>query len=103
MAYRLDKGTDSAEFDFLYPLFTYDRFGSEYRIQLIQLISFAGCQNQQESSQRRFTLFPIYFQQRSSDPALNYTAVLPLYGRMQKRWFRYELNFVMLPLYLPTS
>src|SRR5258707_2379825 len=32
MAYRLDKGTDSAEFDFLYPLFTYDRFGSPYRI-----------------------------------------------------------------------
>src|SRR4029453_13472092 len=44
MSYRLDKGTDSAEFDFLYPVFTYDRFGSEYRFQLGQLISFAGGQ-----------------------------------------------------------
>mgnify|MGYP003348605940 CR=1 FL=1 len=32
-----DNDTDSAEVDFLYPLVTYDRFGSEYRFQIIQL------------------------------------------------------------------
>jgi hypothetical protein len=102
MAYRLDKGTDSAEFDFLYPVFTYDRFGSEYRVQLGQLISFAGGQNQKENIQKRFTLFPVYFHQRSLDPALNYTALLPFYGQVRNRLFRDEINFVMLPLYLQT-
>ncbi|MEO8425656.1 MAG: hypothetical protein ABI651_00955 [Verrucomicrobiota bacterium] len=102
MAYRLDKGTDSVEFDFLYPVFTYDRFGSEYRIQLGQLFSFAGGQNQQENIQGRFTLFPVYFRQRSSDPALNYTAVLPFYGQIKNRLFRDEINFVMFPFYVQT-
>jgi len=102
MAYRLDKGTDSAEFDFLYPVFTYDRFGSEYRVQLGQLISFAGGQNQKENIQKRFTLFPVYFHQRSLDPALNYTALLPFYGQVRNRLFRDEINFVMFPLYVQT-
>jgi len=102
MSYHVDKGTDSAEFDFLYPVFTYDRFGSEYRFQLGQLFSFAGGQNQQENDQRRFTLFPVYFQQRSSNPALNYTAVLPFYGHIRNRLFRDEINFVMFPFYVQT-
>ncbi|MFM2294039.1 MAG: hypothetical protein RLZZ350_452, partial [Verrucomicrobiota bacterium] len=89
--------------DFLYPLLTYDRFGTEHRFQILQLFSFAGGQNQSAQEQKRFTLFPFYFQQRSPNPALNYTALLPFYGHLQNRFvLRDEMKFVMFPLYLQT-
>jgi len=91
--------SDFEEFDFLYPLLTYDRFGREYRWQLLQLISFSGGQNQESVPRDRFTLFPFYFQQRSPDSDQNYTALLPFYGRIKGRLFRDEIFFVMFPLY----
>ncbi|MCI0537907.1 MAG: hypothetical protein L0Z50_22050 [Verrucomicrobiales bacterium] len=94
--------TDFEEFDFVYPLFTYDRFGEEKRFQLFQLLSFAGGQGNAGHLQSRFTLFPIYFQQRSPDPALNYTAFLPFYGDLKNRFFRDEVHFVMFPFYVQT-
>ncbi|MSU56909.1 MAG: hypothetical protein EXS35_01780 [Pedosphaera sp.] len=97
-----DVAIDSEEYDFAYPLLTYDRFGSEYRWQLFQLFSFAGGKNQADTNARRFTLFPIYFQQRSPDPALNYTALLPFYGHIKNRLFRDEIFFVMFPAYSQT-
>src|SRR5712692_11900044 len=36
-SYSLDRETDFAEFDLGYPVLTYDRFGHEYRVQLLQL------------------------------------------------------------------
>lgn len=99
LSHSLDTGTDAEEFDFAYPLLTYDRFGPEYRFQFFQLFSFSGGQNQQENAQRRFTLFPLYFQQRSPDPALNYTAFVPFYGDLKNRLFRDEIHFVMFPFY----
>ncbi|MDB6129567.1 MAG: hypothetical protein JWM04_674 [Verrucomicrobiales bacterium] len=99
-SYTSDLSVDYSEFDFAYPLLTYDQFGKEYRFQVMQLFSFAGGGSQDDSSTRRFTLFPLYFQQRSPDPAKNYTALLPFYGHLKNRLFRDEINFVLLPLYL---
>ena len=98
-SFTRDPVADVDEFDFLYPVLTYDRFGSEHRFQIFQLFAFAGGQNQAENNQRRFTLFPFYFQQRSPDPALNYTALLPFYGTLKNRLFRDRIHFVMFPLY----
>ncbi len=98
-----DEIADAEEFDFVYPLFTYDRFGSEYRWQLFQLLSLAGGQNQKEVPQNRFTIFPIYFQQRSPDTNLNYTALFPIYGHLKNRLFRSEIDFALWPLYLKTT
>ena len=92
--------TDSEEFDLLYPALTYDRFGREYRWQLFQLLSFSGNTDQAETEARRFTVFPFYFQQRSEDPAKNYTALFPLLGRLEGRMFRSEIEFALWPLYL---
>jgi len=78
----------------------YDRFGPEYRFHIIQVFSFSGGQTQSETNVNRFTLFPIYFQQRSATPELNYTALLPIYGTLKNRLFRDEMHFVMLPLYV---
>lgn len=95
-----DPEADSEEIDFCYPVMTYDRYGSQYRWQFFQLFSFAGGPTQDETERNRFTLFPLYFQQRSSDPAQNYTALLPIYGHLKNRLFRDEVFFVMMPLYV---
>lgn len=101
VAYSSDSGTDSSELDMLYPILTYDRFGPEYRFQIFQLFSFAGGEKLRDGEmKRRFTLFPIYFQQRSSKPEDNYTALIPIYGHLRNRLFRDEVKFVLMPLYV---
>lgn len=97
-----DPATESEEYDFVYPILTYDRYGQQYRWQLFQLFSFAGGPTQKEKVRRRFTLFPIYFQQRSSDPNENYTAYGPFYGDLKNRLFRDEIHYVMFPFYSET-
>jgi len=91
------------EFDFLYPIVTYDRFGAEYRFQVLQLFSFSGGGLQSGETKDRFTLFPIYFHQRSTDTNENYTAVFPFYGKLRNRLFRSEIDFVLWPLYVRTK
>ncbi|MGC3960448.1 MAG: hypothetical protein QM813_21725 [Verrucomicrobiota bacterium] len=95
-------GTDACEWDFAYPLLTFGRYGSVYRWQLLQLISFAGGNDQSESPRNRFTIFPIYFQQRSPDTNQNYTALFPIYGHLRNRIFRSESTFILWPLYSKT-
>ena len=95
-----DTGTDSSEFDFLYPILTYDRFGQEKRWQFLQVLNFSGGKSNAGSDDHRLTLFPFYFQQRSSDPAKNYTAFIPFYGHLKNRLLRDEVKFVLIPLYL---
>ena len=99
LSYTRDPGTESKEVDFLYPVLTYDRYGEQYRWQFFQILSFSGGPSQQEPVRDRFTLFPLYFQQRSSDPSENYTAVFPFYGHLKHRFFRDDIFFVMFPLY----
>jgi hypothetical protein len=94
-----DPDVEAEEFDFVYPLLTYERYGEQYRWQLFQLLSFAGGPTQTETNRNRFTLFPVYFQQRSSDPSENYTAVFPFYGHLKNRLFRDDIFFVMFPGY----
>jgi hypothetical protein len=94
-----DPVADAEEFDFAYPAFTYDRYGQQYRWQIGQLLSFAGGPTQREGARDRFTIFPVYFRQRSSLPSENYTAVFPFYGHLQNRMLRDEIDFVMFPLY----
>ena len=95
-----DPATESEEYDFLYPVVTYDRFGEQYRWHICQLFSVAGGPTQHEGFRDRITLFPLFFQQRSSDPKENYTAVLPVYGRLKNRLFRDEIYFVMFPAFI---
>jgi hypothetical protein len=103
--YTRTADVDWSEADFLYPVFTYRHFGGEYRAQILQLWSFAGGQSELDNRVKRLTLFPIYFQQRSPDRTnldLNYTAVVPLYGRLEHRLFRDEIKFVLFPVYSQT-
>lgn len=97
-----DSDVESEEWDFLYPVLTYDRYGAEYRFQILQLFAFAGGKRQDENIQNRFTLFPIFFHQRSTIPELNYTALVPIYGTLKNRLFRDEIHFIGFPIYSET-
>ncbi len=100
LSYASDPAVEYHGFDLAYPVFTWNRFGREYRYQFLQLIDFAGGQVPGDSDEHRFTLYPFYFQQRSTNPAHNYTAVLPFYGHIEHRLFRDEVDWVMYPFYI---
>ncbi|MGZ5566118.1 MAG: hypothetical protein ACXWKG_03805 [Limisphaerales bacterium] len=97
-----DESVEASETDYLYPLLTIRWYGKNYRWQFFQLFSFAGGPTQEEVPKKRFTVFPIYFQQRSPDTNLNYTAVVPFYGHLVNRLFRDDIRFVMFPFYSKT-
>lgn len=99
-SHSINHGADSEEWDVLYPFFTIDRTGLEYRYQFIQLLSWSGGGAQDDKGTRRFTLFPFYFQQRSEDPSKNYTALFPFYGTMRGHLFRDEVKVIMAPFFL---
>lgn len=99
LSYDTDPDAESKEFDLLYPLLTYERFGMEYRGQFIQLFSFSGGQNQAAVPAKRITIFPLFFQQRSPDTNRNYTALFPLYGHIKDHLFRDDIFFVLFPIY----
>lgn len=100
LAHVENRSLDYEEYDFVYPFLTYDRYGSEYRWQFFQLFSLAGGKNQDDTNTTRFTIYPVYFQQRSQITNDNYTAFLPFYGTLKHRLFRDQIDFVMLPLYV---
>jgi hypothetical protein len=99
ISYTSDEAVGLKELDILYPVLTYDRYGDQYRWQLGQIFAFSGGPSAEAESRHRFTIFPIYFQSRSSDPEENYTAVFPFYGRLKHRLFRDEISFVMFPIF----
>jgi len=100
MSYYVDEGIDARRFDFLYPVMTYRRVGEEYRWQFFQVFNTTGSQNQEETNPKRFSIYPFYLQQRSTDTNLNYTSVFPIYGKVRNRLRRDEVEFVLFPAYL---
>lgn len=102
LTYARDPSLDTARFTFAYPLFSYTTTGGQYRWQLMQLLSFAGGPTQVEEHRDRFTLFPLFFYQRSDDPEQSYLAAGPFYGELKGRLMRDEIQYVMFPLYSRT-
>lgn len=98
-----DPALEQTEAKFGYPILSFERFGPEYRFHLFQVISWSGGQSVKGGDTKRTTLFPIYFQQTSPRPEENYTAVIPFYGRLKNRFFRDEVSFVMMPLYVQST
>lgn len=101
-SYYTQPSVDAEFFDLLYPVVTYDRYGTESRFQIFQVISLSGGADQEHARSRTYTLFPFLFARRSENPAENYTALWPFYGRMEKRLFRDETKFLLWPLYVQT-
>jgi len=97
-----DPTIDASEDQSLYPIFSYVRYGNQYRAQFVELFSWAGGENQGNVHAHRVMVFPVYFRQRSSNTNDNYTAVFPIYGRLKNVLFRDEIYFVMFPGYSRT-
>jgi hypothetical protein len=93
---------DWSEWDLLYPLINYRRFGTEHRLQFGQLLSFSGGESPQQETIHHTTLFPLYFHQSSTEPKHDYTAVFPLFGHLENRMFRDDIKFMLFPLYSET-
>jgi hypothetical protein len=102
LSYSSDPATELLEINIAYPVFSYVRYGQQYRWQFFQLLAFAGGPSQNEPVRKRTTIFPLYFHQRSSDPTQEYTAIGPFYGHLQKRLFRDEITYIMFPFYSKT-
>jgi hypothetical protein len=102
LSYCEEKTTDLVEFSFMYPLFTYVRYGDQSRWQFFQLLNFVNGPNLDEKVRQRFTIFPLYFHQKSSDPSQEYVGYGPFYGHLYNRIFRDEIEYVMFPFYSKT-
>jgi hypothetical protein len=90
---------ESREDDFLYPLWSRIQYGQEVRWQFTQMLSFGGGTNPPQGDAKRFTIYPLYFQQRSTNGSENYTAVVPFYGHIKNRLLIPDAYFIMFPLY----
>lgn len=93
-------GADATEIDVLYPLFTYDRFGPESRWQVFQLLSGTSGRTAQGAEIHRRTVFPFYFNQRSTAATNDYTVLFPFYGTLRNRLFRDEITFKAWPFFV---
>lgn len=102
ISFHHDAAVERTQYEFLYPLITYDLYGTQYRWQFMQLLSWSGGRSTDDSDTKRFTLFPFFFSQTSTDPAKSYRAFLPFYGTLKNRLFRDEIHFVALPLWVQT-
>ena len=98
-----DPALEQTEVEIAYPIISFDQFGKEYRFQLFQLIAWSGGESVKGGDTKRTTIFPFYIRQSSPRPEDNYTAVIPFYGRLKNRFFRDEISFVMLPLFVETT
>lgn len=102
VARRYDKKADKLSWDFLWKAATYDRMGPESKFSLLEMFNTSSSLSLDEEGDRHFTIFPLYFQNRSDNPERNYTAVMPFYGTLRNRLFRDEIHWVMFPLYVQT-
>lgn len=93
-------GGEIINYDFVYPIVTWRRYGADARWQFFQVLNFVQSSMSESTNVHRFSVFPFYLQQRSLDTNLNYTSILPFYGTMKNRFRRDEIEFVLFPLYL---
>lgn len=98
-----DAATERSEYEVLYPVFTYDRFGTEYAARFLQFLQFNGSTTVDDEKKSRATLFPIFFRQKSTQATNDYFAVLPFYGHLKNRLFRDEVTFILAPLWLSSK
>jgi hypothetical protein len=98
-----DSSIPQTEAELGYPILSLDKFGKEYRFQILQVIAFSGGEALEGGDKTRTTIFPFYFRQKSKNPEEDYMAVVPFYGRMKNRLFRDRVFFVLLPAYLQTE
>lgn len=103
ISHHEDAATERSEYEVLYPVFTYDRFGTEYAARFLQFLQITGSTTVNDESKKRTTIFPFFFHQKSTSPTNGYFAVLPFYGHLRNRLFRDEVTFILAPLWVSST
>ncbi len=99
-----DEEKDSTEFDFIYPLATYDRRGNDRRFQFLFYIFFyETVETRSGFQENEFHLFPFLFGKNAEDRNNSYLAFFPVYGNLKNKFSRDEINFLFFPLFLRTK
>lgn len=91
---------EQEEYESIYPLLTYRRFGTESRWQFLQIFSFGGASTVDAEVKSKADVWPIFFYQHSTSPTNSYFWLLPFYGRVKNHLFRDEVKIVAFPFYL---
>lgn len=102
IAYESEPMVERTEWEFLYPLVSYDRFGTEWKVHLLQMAYLSGGGTVDGEIKERQTIFPFFFRQSSTRETNDYIAIVPFYGRLKNRLFRDEVRFAALPIWLET-
>jgi hypothetical protein len=58
VSYQHEPGVERTQAEFLYPLVSFDQYGSQYRFHIVQFLSWSGGESTVGPDKRRFTLFP---------------------------------------------
>jgi len=102
--YMNDDEKDSSEFDFLYPISTYDRRDGDWRFQfLIHLLYLESKKNRTGYRETEFNLFPFFFIKSAENKDDSHFAFFPLFGKLKNKFYRDEITFVLFPLFLQTK
>ena len=102
-SYQSFKPIDSVEWDFLYPVLRYDRFGDESRLNFMSFFTIDRGDHATGGPRTRSAFFPFYFSDRGAEPSLNRKALWPVYGHMRRHFLRDEISFFLWPLYVRTE
>lgn len=100
--YRKYGKADITQWEMLYPLLTYDRFGVQYKYQFLYLFKIVGGREITEEEERKFSLWPFLFWEKSKKEDESYFAFFPFGGTLKHRLFRDEINFYLFPAYVKT-
>jgi hypothetical protein len=99
-----DRENDSTEFDFLYPLATYDRRENDRRFQfLFDILFYETVYTRSGFEENEFHLFPFIFAKNAEDKNNSYFALFPVYGNLKNKFSRDEIDFFLFPLFLKTK
>jgi hypothetical protein len=99
-----DRERDSTEFEFLYPIATYDRREGSWGFQfLLYILSYESNKKASSFREKEFTLFPLIFAKSAERKEDSYFALFPIYGRIKNKLAKDEINFFLFPLFLQTK
>jgi len=91
---------EKTHLDILYPLASYVTTRSEKRFQaFFHLIEYEERRLEGERPTRELTLFPFLFLKRGNKAHPGHFAFFPFYGKMQNKFLKDEIEFILFPLY----
>jgi hypothetical protein len=99
--WRREKGAQTSEWEFLYPLATYRRREGDWDFQFLRLLNARGEGSPQAGREEHADFSPFYFS-GVRESGETYHGILPFWGKVYDRLFWEEWEWVLFPLYSRT-